>query len=84
MLNRNPYKRLGAGPKGAEEIKEHPFMSKINWEDVIKRKVVVPKPYPKQIVQQDIDLEKIYGRGAFDEELKHLNRLNEWSFVEPK
>ncbi len=42
----------------------------------------MPKPYPKQISQQDIELERVYGRGAFDDSLKHLNRLNEWSFVE--
>ena len=82
MLNRNPYKRLGAGIKGAQEIKEHVFFATLNWKNVIERKCHVPKPYPKQIVQQDIELEKVYGRGAFDESLKHLNRLNEWSFVE--
>ena len=82
MLNRNPYKRLGAGIKGAGEIKAHPFFEGVNWADILARKGVVPKPYPKQIVQQDIELEKVYGRGAFDESLKHLNRLNEWSFVE--
>lgn len=25
LLNRNPSKRLGAGPDGANEIKRHPF-----------------------------------------------------------
>ncbi len=44
-------------------------MAQLNWGDVAQRKVAVPKPYPKQISQQDIDLEKVYGRGAFDESL---------------
>ena len=83
-MNRNPYKRLGAGPKGSEEIKEHPFLSKLNFNDILLRRIAVPKPYPKQIVQSDIELEKVYGRGAFDDSLKNLNRLTEWSFVEPK
>jgi len=30
-LNRNPSKRLGAGPDGAEEIKKHPFFRDIDW-----------------------------------------------------
>ncbi len=83
-MNRNPYKRLGSGPTGAQEIKNHVFFNQINWNDVENRKIAVPKPYPKQIVQQDIDIDKVYGRGAFDDNLKHLNRLNEWSFVEKK
>lgn len=82
MLNRNPYKRLGAGLKGSQEIKEHGFFAGMSWKNVLERKCSVPKPYPKQIVQQDIELEKVYGRGAFDDSLQHLNRVNEWSFVE--
>jgi len=27
-------KRLGAGPRDAEEIKEHEFFKDINWDDV--------------------------------------------------
>jgi serine/threonine protein kinase len=32
LLNRNPSRRLGAGPEGAEEIKRHPFFADIDWE----------------------------------------------------
>ena len=80
-MNRNPYKRLGAGSRGAEEIKEHPFLTPINWEEAMQKKLKVPKPYLKRCVKQDIPLEKIYGKGAFDESLKNQNRINEWSFV---
>jgi hypothetical protein len=31
LLNRNPSKRLGAGPDGAEEIKRHPFFRNLDW-----------------------------------------------------
>jgi hypothetical protein len=81
LLNRNPYKRLGAGKRGADEIKEHPYLSTINWEDAMKRKLQVPKPYVKKVLAQDIPLEKVYGRGAFDDNMKNHNRLNEWSYV---
>ena len=44
LLNRNPSKRLGAGPGGADEIKKHPFFNGIDWEAVRDRKLKPPKP----------------------------------------
>lgn len=83
MLNRNPAKRLGCGKRDAEEIKEHEFFTKakINWDDVRAKKLPVPPPTIKRLMIQDIPSEKVYGRGAFDENLKHLNRVNEWSYI---
>ena len=57
-------------------------MTPINWVDAMNRKLKVPKAYLKKHVQQDIQSEKVYGRGAFDDNLKNHNRLNEWSFVQ--
>jgi len=31
LLNRNPKRRLGSGPGGAEEIKQHIFFNNIDW-----------------------------------------------------
>jgi p70 ribosomal S6 kinase len=31
LLTRDPLKRLGCGPNGAEDIKKHPFFKTINW-----------------------------------------------------
>jgi len=31
LLNRNPNKRLGAGPRDATEIMEHSFFKGIDW-----------------------------------------------------
>jgi len=45
---------LGAGKKGSEEIKEHPFLAGLNWKDVLERKNKVPKSYPKKVIKQDI------------------------------
>lgn len=39
LLNRNPSKRLGAGPEGAEEIKRHPFFKTIDWTGVKDKKL---------------------------------------------
>mmetsp|Transcript_48122 Transcript_48122/g.35318 ORF Transcript_48122/g.35318 Transcript_48122/m.35318 type:complete len:147 (-) Transcript_48122:68-508(-) len=81
LLNRNPYKRLGSGKRDAEEIKEHAFLASINWTDAINRKLKVPKIQIKKVEPKEIDLEKVYGRGAFDESLREHNRLKEWSFI---
>ena len=34
LLNRNPTKRLGAGPEGALEIQRHPFFKDVDWDQV--------------------------------------------------
>ena len=81
LLNRNPYKRLGAGKAGSDEIKKHNFLSTINWDDAMARKLKVPKPYLKKMIPQEIPLEKVYGRGAFDDYMKNSNKLNDWSYV---
>ena len=44
MLNRNPNKRLGAGPTDAEEIKQHPWFKGINWDSVYNRNMNPVKP----------------------------------------
>ena len=75
-MNRNPYKRLGSGKRDAEEVKDHPFFKSINWDDAIQRKLPVPKPVLKKIIRQEVPLEKVYGRGAFDEAAKGQNNVN--------
>mmetsp|Transcript_4376 Transcript_4376/g.7400 ORF Transcript_4376/g.7400 Transcript_4376/m.7400 type:complete len:314 (+) Transcript_4376:1292-2233(+) len=43
LLNRNPKKRLGAGPDDAEELKKHQFFKDLNWSDVAQLKLKMPK-----------------------------------------
>lgn len=81
MLNRNPHRRLGSGQNGAADIKKHVFFKDIDWNQVERGQLPVPKPQIKKMTEQEIPLEKVYGRGAFDENLKDHNRLKEWSFV---
>lgn len=63
LLNRNPRKRLGAGPTDAEEIKKHQFFSEIDWEMLYSRQYQMNKPKIKSINQQDTELlmKKAYG-----------------------
>ncbi|KAK5857733.1 hypothetical protein PBY51_010958 [Eleginops maclovinus] len=52
LLIKDPKKRLGSGPNGAENVKKHPFYQKINWEDLAAKKVPVPfKPNCDRIFQ---------------------------------
>ena len=44
LLNRNPSRRLGAGPEGALEIMRHPFFQSLNFKDVLHKKTNPPKP----------------------------------------
>ena len=82
-MNRNPSKRLGSGPGDCDEIKQHIFFQAtgFSWDDVANKRTHPPLPYTKRILVQEIPDEKVYGRGAFDENLKNLNRVNEWSYI---
>lgn len=43
---KNPNERLGAGPRDAEEIKDHEFFKGINWDELLALKSKPPF-YPK-------------------------------------
>ena len=67
-----------------EEIKAHAFFTcdkAFSWEDVASKRTHPPAPYIKRILATEIPDDKVYGRGAFDEKLKNLNRVNEWSYI---
>lgn len=78
LLNRDPSKRLGAGPGDAEEIKQHSFFKGINWEDVIERKLKPPKIQIKKI-------EKATGKFAVfednDPQGDDKTKLLKWTFA---
>lgn len=42
LFKRNPANRLGAGLTGSNEIKSHPFFSKIDWVKLLKREKSPP------------------------------------------
>ncbi|KAJ2610067.1 Serine/threonine kinase, partial [Coemansia sp. RSA 1804] len=47
LLERDPSKRLGAGPNDAEDIMKHSFFAGINWDDVLNKRI--PPPYVPEI-----------------------------------
>ena len=42
LLERDPKKRLGGGPKDAQEIKEHPYFKDVDWNQVYNKKLKPP------------------------------------------
>ena len=38
----------------------------------------------KKLATIEVPMEKVYGKGAFDDGLKDYNRLRQWSFVQKK
>eukprot|EP00347_Sterkiella_histriomuscorum_P000026 403377465 len=57
LLNRNPLKRLGAGPKDSDEIKTHIFFKDVDWKQVIDRQLPVPKPRIRKIEPNPISIQ---------------------------
>lgn len=49
LLKRKPQSRIGAGPRGAEEIKEHEFFRDIDWQRIYKKEYRVPKPHIRNV-----------------------------------
>ncbi|GAB9474854.1 Agc protein kinase [Globisporangium polare] len=56
LMCKDPSKRLGSGPVGANEIMEHPFFAKTDWEKLYKRDVDVPF---RPIVRKDGEVNNV-------------------------
>ncbi|KAE9017344.1 hypothetical protein PR002_g13416 [Phytophthora rubi] len=44
LLTKDPEHRLGCGPEGVEEIKQHPFFAEIDWDMLLRMEMEVPRP----------------------------------------
>lgn len=84
-MNRNPNKRLGAGPTDAEEIKKHAFFDSLSWDKVAARQYEVPKPFMRPINPQEITI-NIFEDATLDGngEQVNYNDIPGWSFVTPQ
>ncbi len=83
LLHRNPAKRLGSGPDDAEELKAHPFFSKVNfnWQQAIERKLPVPPIQIKRVIEQQIPFDNVYGKDSMDKTKRNVDRIQEWSYI---
>ncbi|KAG8522676.1 Ribosomal protein S6 kinase alpha-4, partial [Galemys pyrenaicus] len=66
LLCKDPKKRLGAGPQGAQEVKSHPFFQGLDWAALAARKI--PAPFRPQI-RSELDV------GNFAEEFTRLEPI---------
>ncbi|XP_041132635.1 LOW QUALITY PROTEIN: ribosomal protein S6 kinase alpha-5-like [Polyodon spathula] len=53
LLMKDPKKRLGSGPSGSDEVKNHPFYQKINWDELASKKVSAPF---KPVIRDELDV----------------------------
>uniref|UniRef100_UPI00398EBD4F ribosomal protein S6 kinase alpha-5 isoform X1 n=2 Tax=Pristiophorus japonicus TaxID=55135 RepID=UPI00398EBD4F len=54
LLIKDPKKRLGSGPGGADEIKSHPFFQqKINWDELAAKSIEAPF---KPVIRDELDV----------------------------
>ncbi|XP_069771998.1 ribosomal protein S6 kinase alpha-5 isoform X2 [Narcine bancroftii] len=53
LLTKDPKKRLGSGPGGAEGIKSHPFFQKINWDELAAKNIEAPF---KPVIRDELDV----------------------------
>ena len=72
LLVVDPQKRLGQGPNGSEEIKNHAFFKGVNWNDALKKKIKPPF-IPK--LKNDTDL-RYFDTMFTDEPINGPQRKN--------
>ena len=46
------------GVNGAQDIKNHPFFSKVDWNDVVNKKTFPPEQKQKTVKRESIALDK--------------------------
>lgn len=60
-MSKNPLKRLGAGERDAEEIKEHDFFKGINWDEIYQRRLSPPIPEIREFKPLDHNQAQIFN-----------------------
>ena len=84
LLNRNPDTRLGSGPNGSQNVKNHRYFAAIDWKQVEERRLPVPKPFITQTKEMNVRLQRVYGKHYDNETLQNDSRLDRWSMVKRK
>jgi serine/threonine protein kinase len=83
LLNRDPEKRLGSGLYGTQNIKNHPFFAKVNWDKLYKRQIEPPyKPHLRNITDTRFFSEEFTGEPVKDSYVdSHISKTYQDAFV---
>ena len=47
LLDQDPAKRLGSGPNGSDDVKNHPYFADVDWEALEAKQI--PPPYKPKV-----------------------------------
>uniref|UniRef100_A0A8C5G6K0 Ribosomal protein S6 kinase n=1 Tax=Gouania willdenowi TaxID=441366 RepID=A0A8C5G6K0_GOUWI len=88
LLVKDPHRRLGSGPRGAEDIKAHSFFKGLNWADLAEKKVASPfKPELKSeldvgnFAEEFTGMEPVYSPASTPPSTDRL--FQGYSFIAP-
>uniref|UniRef100_A0AAY5ETB3 non-specific serine/threonine protein kinase n=1 Tax=Electrophorus electricus TaxID=8005 RepID=A0AAY5ETB3_ELEEL len=88
LLVKDPHKRLGSGPRGAEDIKSHVFFKGLNWTDLAQKKLASPfKPELRNeldvgnFAEEFTGMEPVYSPASTPPSTERL--FQGYSFVAP-
>lgn len=79
LMNKDFNRRLGAGKRDFEEVKEHFFFDGVNWEDVMSKKTEVPGFREVKRGGKGVAAERIFGK--LEDEVS--KKLDGWSVLQP-
>jgi serine/threonine protein kinase len=79
LMNREPSKRLGAGKRDFDEVREHAFFAEMNWEALLNKEIPPPPVKPVRRAPKTVSLEKMFGKL----EVEQKARVDGWSVLTP-
>jgi hypothetical protein len=93
LLDRNPETRIGSNG-GAEEVRHHPWLADVNWEDVYNKQFlppIDPRMNPdnfdpmfteKRVSEQVLGIDSSGIQNGPQSMIENSNKLSQWSFAE--